>query len=54
MNTKEQAVHMIYKGGRIIGFFTRDEENNENIIFRAEKASLDEIGELFNKEETKL
>lgn len=49
----EKGVHMIYRDGYIIGFFTRDEKSHENIIFTANKASLDDIRSLLNNEEGK-
>jgi hypothetical protein len=54
METKEIGVYMVIKDNKMIAFFTRDVESNENVIYRVEKASLDEIAELFNKAESKI
>lgn len=48
MQTKEMGVHVVLKDNNIVAFFTRDISTNENTIYKVEKASLDDIAELFN------
>ena len=54
MQTKEIGVHAVIKDNQIIAFFTRDISTNENIIYKVDKASLDEIAQLFNGGDLKI
>ncbi len=54
ITTSEKGVHIIYREGEIVGFFTRDEKSHENVIFTAEKANLDDIRKLLTSEDKKI
>lgn len=54
-HVKKDAVHMIYKDGIPVAFFMRDEgRSNENVTYVIQKASLEDLEDLYNSNEEKI